>query len=86
LLLCCRGLYRSSDVNPGNAGDFLGKAPCGFGSAFVISLAMRRSWSRREQIQALVAMVVGMLAFVYFIFFLADPITEWLLEVLGLSD
>jgi preprotein translocase subunit SecE len=31
-------------------------------------------------------MVVSMLAFTYFIFFLADPITEWLLKALGLAD
>jgi hypothetical protein len=31
-------------------------------------------------------MVVGMAVFVYFIFFLADPITEWLLDALGLAD
>jgi preprotein translocase subunit SecE len=47
---------------------------------------MRRNWSQREQITAVVAMVVTTLAFTYFIFFLADPITEWFLEVLGLSD
>ncbi len=47
---------------------------------------MRRNWSRREQIQAVVVLVVANLAFVYFIFFLADPITEWLLDVLGLAD
>jgi hypothetical protein len=47
---------------------------------------MRPNWSRRQQIQAVVAMVVINLAFVYFIFFLSDPITEWLLDVLGLSD
>jgi preprotein translocase subunit SecE len=45
---------------------------------------MRRSWSRREQIQAVVLLVVVNLAFIYFIFFLSDPITEWLLDVLGL--
>ena len=47
---------------------------------------MSRSWTRREQIQAVVAMVVTTLAFVHFIFFLSDPITEWLLDVLGLTD
>jgi hypothetical protein len=31
-------------------------------------------------------MVVTTLAFVYFIFFLSDPITEWLLKALGLND
>jgi hypothetical protein len=31
-------------------------------------------------------MVVTTLAFVYFIFFLSDPVTEWLLDVLGLTD
>jgi hypothetical protein len=31
-------------------------------------------------------MVVGTAAFVYFIFFLSDPVTEWLLDVLGLTD
>jgi preprotein translocase subunit SecE len=31
-------------------------------------------------------MVVSMVAFVYFIFFLADPMTEWLLGVFGLAD
>jgi preprotein translocase subunit SecE len=46
---------------------------------------MRRNWSLREQIQAVVAMVVGTAAFVYFIF-LADPVTAWLLDVLGLAD
>jgi hypothetical protein len=49
-------------------------------------IEMRQNWSRGEQIRAMIAMVVGMLAFVYFIFFLADPMTEWLLEVLGLAD
>jgi hypothetical protein len=33
-----------------------------------------------------VAMVVTTLAFAYFIFFLSDPITEWLLDALGLTD
>jgi hypothetical protein len=51
-----------------------------------IFVEMRRSWSRREQIQAVVAMVVTTLAFVYFIFVLSDPITEWLLDILGLTD
>jgi hypothetical protein len=60
--------------------------PCSLGSGFVIFSAMRRNWSRGEQIRAMIAMVVSMVAFVYFIFFLADPITEWLLDVLGLSD
>jgi hypothetical protein len=46
---------------------------------------VRRSWSRREQIQAVVAMVVTTLAFMYFIFFMSDPITDWLLKVLGLT-
>jgi hypothetical protein len=31
-------------------------------------------------------MVVTTLAFVYFIFVLSDPITEWLLDILGLTD
>ncbi len=39
-----------------------------------ILVEMRRNWSRRGQIQAVVAMVVTTLAFVYFIFFLSDPI------------
>jgi preprotein translocase subunit SecE len=47
---------------------------------------MRRNWSQREQIKAVVAIVVTSLAFTYFIFFLADPITDWLLKALGLSD
>jgi len=33
-----------------------------------------------------IAMVVANLAFWYFIFFLSDPVTEWLLDVLGLAD
>jgi F0F1-type ATP synthase membrane subunit b/b' len=44
-----------------------------------------RSWSRREQRQAVVAMVATTLAFVYFIFFLSYPITDWLLKVLDLA-
>jgi hypothetical protein len=56
------------------------------GSDFVIFPVMRRNWSQIEQIKAVVAMVVTTLAFTYFIFFLADPITNWLLKVLGLSD
>jgi hypothetical protein len=51
-----------------------------------IFVEVRPKWSRREQIQAVVAMVVTTLAFWYFIFFLSDPITERLLDVLGLAD
>jgi preprotein translocase subunit SecE len=51
-----------------------------------VFVEVRRSWSRREQIQAVVAMVVTTVAFVYFIFFLSDPITDWLLKALGLTD
>jgi hypothetical protein len=47
---------------------------------------MRRSWSRGELIQAVVAMVVTTLAFAYFFVILSEPITEWLLDALGLSD
>jgi preprotein translocase subunit SecE len=47
---------------------------------------VRRNWSRREQIQAVVLLVVVNLAFIYFIYFLSDPITEWLLDILGLAD
>jgi preprotein translocase subunit SecE len=49
-------------------------------------IEVRRHWSQSEQIKAVIAMVVTTLAFVYFIFFLSDPITEWLLKALGLSD
>jgi preprotein translocase subunit SecE len=51
-----------------------------------IFVEVRQYWTRRQQIQAVVAMVVANLAFWYFIFFLSDPVTEWLLKVLGLAD
>jgi preprotein translocase subunit SecE len=47
---------------------------------------VRPNWSRKEQIQAVVVLVIVNLAFIYFIFFLSDPITEWLLHALGLVD
>ena len=46
---------------------------------------MRPRGSRRELIWAGVVAVLAALAFAYFIFFLSDPITEWLLEVLSLA-
>jgi hypothetical protein len=33
-----------------------------------------------------VLLVVVNLAFIYFIFFLSNPTTEWLLDVLGLAN
>jgi hypothetical protein len=58
------------------------EAPVGQG----IFVVVRQNWTRRQQIQAVILLVVVNVAFIYFIFFLSDPITEWLLDILGLAD